>query len=88
MLDLIGLRTILSIMSENNIYDARIKLGNTVSAILFDLAVDGDDLPKDELQDIADSMEDLTDMLFEALQIKVTEVSGPIMNLVVTLPET
>jgi hypothetical protein len=74
-------------MSEQNIYDSRIELAQFVSGILFEFAVGGDDLPANELQEIGDSMDDITDILFDALDLKVVERSGHSMTLGIRLPE-
>lgn len=73
-------------MSDNNIYDARIELNRLISGILYEFAVDGDDLPATELADIKDSMDDIADILFDALDLKVIERSGRSMTLGITMP--
>lgn len=74
-------------MSDNNIYDARIELNRLIAGILYEFAVGGDDLSAVELEDIKDSMDDITDILFDALDLKVVERSGRSMTLGITMPE-
>jgi hypothetical protein len=74
-------------MSNENIYDARIELNRFISGILYEFAVGDDDLPAAELEEIKDSMDDIADVLFEALELKVVERTGRSMTLGITMPE-
>jgi hypothetical protein len=54
---------------------------------LYEFAVGDDDLPAAELEEIKDSMDDIADVLFEALELKVVERTGRSMTLGITMPE-
>lgn len=57
-----------------NSAEAQLELHAYVKELLIDLAVE-DDLPDDEMEAVEEAMGDLADLMFEGLDLKVTNFS-------------
>lgn len=57
-----------------NSAEAQLELHGYVKELLIDLAVE-DDLPDDEMEAVEEAMADLADLMFEGLDLKVTNFS-------------
>ena len=73
-------------MAELNAAEARIAIGDVLTDLLTEIAIDDDDLPEEEMSEIEDQMQELALIVLEVFQIEVLKVEGDELTCKVVLP--
>jgi hypothetical protein len=66
-------------------HEAQLQLSLDLKDLLIDLAIQDDDLPDSEIDEIDESMDEIVGMIFEALELKVVSVEGSKLTCEITL---
>ncbi len=66
-------------------HEAQLQLSLDLKDLLIDLAIQDDDLPDSEIDEIDESMDEIVGMIFEALELKVVGVEGSKLSCEITL---
>jgi hypothetical protein len=73
-------------MTELNEAEARIAIGDVLTDLLTEIAIDDEDLPEDEIDEIENQMQELAMVILDLLKVEVLNVKGDELTCKVVLP--